>query len=1358
EIQFEVQALCNFTGGNLQVEVAYKNVCWEDGAPAVGTFTVLARRPSLSVSKSQISPSGPVDCGGQITWEIRVTNTGQAVADYVWVEDELGTSFIYVSSTGGIDGGSGSGSTCTWAIEDLPPGDTAVLTLTAQHVACGTLENTVRAWWGCGDDVDGSSATNDSTCLWDVAATATTEASRTPAVSVSASLDPTTIPACGEATFTLTIQNTSTASAHAVDARITLPSGLSYVLESTEVDCGGGFVDAPDPAIAGQTLTWYDENDRGTNLCAGIPAGGSVQVRFRVKASCYATAGNASIRVWYYDCCETTQEYRDGSRMLQPALPNITVTKTPSSWALDCHNSGDTVTWTITVENTGTAPADWVRVEDTLGAYLVYVGSSPPATLMGPQKWGWEFGPLDPGQSVTLELEAYLSRPDESCRESLRTNTVEVYWGCGDFDGDPNTADGCQLGGPVSASAVVTIPDLYIAPGGIEPLITCSSDGNYSGAVRLTIRNRGDAPVDNDFQITLTEASTPWSVSGYFQADFGGTLPINPASSRRITIPDWPVTCGICDYSFTVELDTEDEICECIEGNNTNSRTWTLTLPDITVVSENLSLTCAEDGQVLISGTVTFGNEGCGDNLTGDLPVRFTLYGGPGCTGTALDQWAEVFSVDIPAGGQQTLDITPRTASVDACSAATECNLYLLIEADYTDSICECNGGNNTRCTDLAIDIPDLVVAGENLTLTCAGDGQVLISGTVTLGNQGCGTALTANIPMRFTLHDGSGCTGSVLHGWKEMFTGVGIPAGGEQVFNVDHTFSIDLCSQASDCTVSLLIEADYTDSICECNGENNTLCVNFDVGIPDLAVLAVEPDVPDACSQGTVTVTVENMGCGATPSGVPVRISGNAMGEGALPALSRGESTTIVITLNEILPCGDYTITATVDPDDSLCECTAENNALSASFSVVDPDLTLTNLAVSCNPEGTATVSLTVQNLGTEASPETTVRLYIDGSLAHTWTIPSLGIGGEADLSWETPPLKCGQPHTFRVVVDEDDLICECNEGNNEASTSWTCPCPALVTDKEVAEVRRGGSAISPGTPIEAGDVIIYRLEVTNVGGANAYNVDISDDLPVEFLYISGSTSATWPSGSYTSDPAGAPGPNLFWDTSAVLGPNETLTLEFQAVVTSAIVQGQVYTNTMRATGEEAEGTPIPPDMSGTIPGDTDPDDSDSVSHVAAAVPGLSVNKAIVDVLRGGVSIWPTERVEPGDLIHYRVTIRNVGLGTAYDVNFTDELPPGLEFDTDYADGTYTVDDPPDSGSLGIPDGATGTLVADIAATLHGGGTLVADFYAYVTSDVQQGVDLVNYATATGRDGYGTPIPPETGTAQIGVAEPALA
>jgi len=444
---------------------------------------------------------------------------------------------------------------------------------------------------------------------------------------------------------------------------------------------------------------------------------------------------------------------------------------------------------------------------------------------------------------------------------------------------------------------------------------------------------------------------------------------------------------------------------------------------------------------------------------------------------------------------------------------------------------------------------------------------------------------------------------------------------------------------------------------------------------------------------------------------------------------------------------------------------------------------LPMPNLAVSasdatlsCNLDGTSDFQVLVRNTGATSVSGVSIRVYIDESSAYE-TTQDIPAGGNYPLSFTSLPLKCGQEHSFRVVVNENGSVCECYKLDNVITPTFTCPCPALVTHKEVVKVLRGGNLTSSGTPIEPGDVIGFRFSVTNVGDANAYDLNIADTLPTEFLYVAGSTNASWPGGPSTSDPDGTPGPDLTWNLSATLAPGETLTLRFQAVVTSAVVQGKTYTDTMCATGTEGDGTPIPPDMSATVEADTDPDDCSSVSQVAAAVPALSVDKEIVGVLRNGASIWPTDQVEPGDLIHYRFTIRNVGNGTAYNVGFTDELPAGLESDTDYADGLYTVDSPAASGILGIPDGTMGTLSADISAEITGGRRLVADFYAYVTSAVQQGINLINYATAYGEDGYGTQIPEknsqigdifdddpddvdpdDTGLALIGVGEPGLA
>jgi uncharacterized repeat protein (TIGR01451 family) len=1373
EIRFAVQALCDYDGGSLLLAVDYKTVCGDDRSLPIGSFTVSARKPDLSVTKTQTDPpaGGAVDCGGEVTWRIDVTNTGEAPAEYVWVRDSLGDGFVYVSSLGdglySVDNGCDAGGEVTWVLQDLPEGVTASLFLTAQESGCGALTNEVESWWGCGTSV--TSCINDGLCLTSAGASAGTTGTREPSVSLSTSLSPTSIGACGQAAFALAIQNTSTATASDLDARVTLPAGLSYVPGTTEIDCGAGFLPAADPVEVGQQLSWVDEGNLLSNLCDAVLPGETIRLRFVIQASCYLTAQNAGVTVWYYDCCLTAQDTVSATRQIAPQLPVLTITKTPATDARDCFDDTDTVTWTMTVTNTGSATADWVRLEDTLGTSLVYVGSSPAATSMGGQAWGWEFGPLAPGASQSVQLTAYATQPVNDCSTAPRTNTARVSWGCGLFDGDPTTADGCTGGGPVTATARVTVPDLTLNSTDITPTLVCVEDGDYSGSVSLRVRNAGDAAVTQDFRMTISESTTSWVVTGWFAADFGGVLPISAGGNRLIQVAGWPVTCGACDYTFTVTLDTESDICECRENNNTTSRTWTITLPNVSIVSEDVSLSCAADGQVLISGTVTLINEGCGAALTANVPMQFTLYDRSGCTGISVDQWTQVFTgVNMPVGGTQTFTLTPRQITVDLCTVAAGCGVSLFVETDYNDSICECGHAGNTTCIDVPVDIPSLTISAEALDLACSGDGEVSISGTVTLANDGCGDDLTADVPMRFTLYGGPGCGGTILDQWTEVFGSVSLaPGGGTQVFTItSRTSSQNLCGLG--CEVRLLIEADYDASICECSGTNNTQCVALPVGIPDLAVLSVVPNVPDACTTGTVNVTVQNVGCVSAAEGILTRITGDVTGETTLPALDPGQSATVTVTLNEVLPCGSYSLTATADPDELLCECSSADNAMVAPFDVVDPDLAVLNLFSGCNVDGSFDVTAEIHNLGTQHAPSSVVRIYLNGALVHQETLAELAIGAQQLVEFTSASLPCGEGHVFRMVVDEDGDICECNTANNEQQVEASCPCPALVTDKRVEQILRGGTPISVAGPIEPGDVITYVLQVSNVGGGWAYDVYVTDRMPQEFAYVGGTTEAVWPMGSFTDDPAGAPGPDLEWILGATLAGGEALSLTFGGLVTSDIRQGFTYTNTMWAAGTEGDGTEIPQDSSPRVPEDDDPEDSSFVT-LPTVVPALQVEKTITDVLRSGAGIWPTDTVEPGDLIAYRVDIRNVGTGTAYNVGFSDALPYGVTYDTSLGDGTYTVDAPAAGPStLGISHGATGSLSADLGATVEGGGTLVAVYRVRVTSEVAQSVDLVNVARATGADGAGSPIAefnddvsdgfPDEDQTQVGVWEPALA
>ncbi|MGQ9734128.1 MAG: CARDB domain-containing protein [Candidatus Bipolaricaulia bacterium] len=1317
-ITTELRKRCD-RGLDLTATALFEDLC--GGSCSVGSSNTpaLMRTASLLVYKT---PEVVYATRNQVSWTIYVVNSGAGWAYDVWVDDFLGSGLTYqgsiVTPSSGVTTNPNQDHTgapingVSWLIEAMAPGETRTITLTANLVVCAGLTDNVRTSCGCGGEDCRPPAMDSSSVLIPTPNVVSTSSTSSP------------IDMCSSQPVTLTIKNAGDSAVYDLEASETLPSGISYVSGSTQWRKEGGpWTSGSDPLIGGSTLTWTENEVPGL---AELGAREKIEIQFNIRAECAFAGGTLSAQASYTNVCGAQYSSAAGTFYLGVRLPSITVSKAqiepPAGGPADCNDPNNRVTWRIDVTNTGAA-ADWVRLEESLGTSLEYVSSDPSATPMGGQKWGWEFGPLGQGETRSFSLTARLLQPTNDCSSALRTETAQAAWGCGPFDGDPNTSDEhtCEGSGLAQASARATIPDLTLSPSDIMPSFTCTSDGNYSGQVRVRIRNRGDGPVTKDFSLTLTESTTGWTVSGTFTR-LGGTLPINANSSRTITIPGWPTSCANCSYSFTVTLDTANEVCECREDNNETTRNYTITIPDIEVSGENLSVTCLDDGQSLVSGTVTLANNGCGSALTANIPVRFTLYSAPSCGGSQIEQWTQTFTgVNIPAGGSQTFTIANHQVNENLCELAANCGVSLNVEADYTGSICECDGTDNTRCSATKeLTYPDLAVTDIDFSgVSCSSDN---ISGSVavTVENRGCGPAGSFTVSLTT-----DGCL---------SFSDQTVPglAAGERA-----TLTFPITGRWADCTDCSCIftaRVDPLDQLCECSSANS-YAEPFTSTLPDLRVTAVEPDVPDACTEGAMLVTVENAGCGTAPVGTAVRISGGATGEAvtSLP-LGPGESETLTVKLNEVLACGDYEITATVDPQDLVCECNGQNQARPASFSVVDPDLSPQGFSAVCNGDDTFTITADIHNLGGEAAQDATIQVYADNNLIYSETrdIPA---GGVYQLQFISVPLKCGSPHAFRIVVDEGNAICECNETNNQAETSAACPCPALVTGKEILELRRGGVPISPSQPVEPGDLVTYRLTATNVGQGRAFDVDLSDSLPVEFTYLSGTTEAIWPSGSSTADPAGAPGPDLFWDLSAALGPGETLTLTFQAVVTSAVEELRSYTDRMCTTGREGNGEPIPPDNSALVPQDVDPDDCSSVVH-PAAVPALVTEKAVAAIVRGGQPA--AQPLLPGDIVTFELRVWNVGSGVAYNVELSDLLPQGFAYIPGSTSASW-----PGGSSTADPASAGQTLTWALGATLHAGESLTLTFSTRVLEDALPGFHD-NVMAARGNDGAGNPIPPD--------------
>jgi uncharacterized repeat protein (TIGR01451 family) len=1234
EIQYGVSIGCDFPGGNLQFHTSYENPCGDTFDSNVGSFSMSARVPDVTVDMVQ-APDDAIPCGASATWTITVTNDGPVSAPYVRVVSTLGSGWSYTSSTGG---GSNVGQVTTWVINDLGSGASTVLTITADSAAagggnCDNLNHQVQSFWAC----DAA----ETQCLSSAADTTSIVGARTPPITVAATLAPDSVEVCTDTTtFTLTVANGSaTAAASYVDARVTLPSGLSYVTGTTEIDCGSGFVSSPDPAIDGQQLTWYDTATDGgaSDACATLAANGQVRIRFDVDSSCYFTAASANSRVFYYDCCGETQTQRSRNDTIGSDQPNLTITKTPDMTDAVC---GDTVTWTIQVINTSAdAIAEVVRIEDFLGANLSYVSSTGGAVeINGGQilyptppaygaAYGWELGSLAPLASTSVTISAQLTAPAD-CADALRTNTAAVTWACGAPDGNPTTADyDCESNEWNSASNRVPMPNLEIDSSDITPSFTCSGDGVTpgSGEIEIVVRNTGDAsiPLGSDFTITVTEMTTGYSAIDTF-TNLGGTLPLAAGGSDTLVFP-WAVACASCAYAVNVALDTLDGICECDETDNSATRNETITLPDLVVDSAGLSVICAGDGQIRIQGPVTLRNDGCGAPLTGTVRVRFRLYDAADCAGNQID----TFTVDL--------------------------------------------------------------------------SGLSIASG------------------------------------------------GGTQQRTIDATRALDVCGATE---ASILIEADDNDAICECDGANNTLCAGpFAVALPDLAITNTTVSVPTACDVGTVDVTIRNVGSADAPAGSVVRITGDAAGEATTPLLSPGASTVVTVPLDVPLACGPKSIAATVDPDGTLCECSAGSNGTNVNFTVSDPDLVVSGLVAACRPDGTVRVTATISNDGDEVSGDVTVRVLLDGSPIDSATI-ALAPSATYAVDVMTDPVSCGVEHAIQVDVDATDEVCECDETNNVLEANATCPCPALSVDKIITDIVRNGSSIGTTGPIEPGDVIFYRYTITNVAAGTATRVEFTDTLPAGLVYetdapgIAASYSVTSPSaGGFLGLLDGAS--TFTTSIDATLHGGASLVADYTVRATSDVTQGDDLINVAATTGETPDGSAIPGEnvtLGDTSDGDAeDPDPDDTgITVVGAVEPALSVDKTITDIDRPGVgSIGIAGPVEPGDVVFYRFVIRNVGGGTAYNVGFADTLPPGvvIETGTILGDGTYTVTGPAASGSLGLADGVA-TFTASIGAEIAGGEALTAEFAAEVTSGIIQGVDLVNTAEATGEDGFGSEIP----------------
>ncbi|MFH1151051.1 MAG: DUF5719 family protein, partial [Actinomycetota bacterium] len=335
---------------------------------------------------------------------------------------------------------------------------------------------------------------------------------------------------------------------------------------------------------------------------------------------------------------------------------------------------------------------------------------------------------------------------------------------------------------------------------------------------------------------------------------------------------------------------------------------------------------------------------------------------------------------------------------------------------------------------------------------------------------------------------------------------------------------------------------------------------------------------------------------------------------------------------------------TADLDWDDAESGGTHHNDSGAAgTITVREPIVTVTKGADDLTPApgDTVTYTIEVENTGDWPAYDIVVDDTVDGDMTYVpGSITGPGASAAApDLSWDFQagipgPLNPGITETLTyqatvnggvaqgtVIPDTAQVPAYYSlpQPNTYArqyapvsgSRDVTTRAPILSVSKEV---------VSGGNP-DWGDIVTYRVTVTNSGDADAYEVGVRDTIPSPyFAYVPGSTSATWPGGSSTADPAGT-APTYTWSLDADLAPTAQLVLDFQMSVDQWAAWGN-RTNIGTGFGEDGGGAELP-EASDTA-------DIDVQQH-----PALQVTKTLDD---------PDHYVPIGEQFTYTIRVTDAG------------------------------------------------------------------------------------------------------------------
>jgi uncharacterized repeat protein (TIGR01451 family)/fimbrial isopeptide formation D2 family protein len=1033
--------------------------------------------------------------GDTVTYTVSLFNLGTSAATNVEVTDTLPDNVTFVSAT--PSAGSFDNDSKVWSIPNVPTtngiANPLTLTIVATATSTGRSFNTVTI---TASDVWDPNDRNNT-------AKTPTDPQEADLV-VSKTADDSTPNVGDNVTFTVTLNNVGPSAAQNVVVNDLLPAGLQYV---SHVASSGAYV----PGTGVWTL--------GT-----VPA--STANTLTVVATVLAPASGPALPVTNAATATSTTpdpnpDNNTDDKTVTPLQADLAVFKVVDD---QNPNVGDTITFTIEVDNFGPDAATQVVVNDQLPAGLTFVSASPST---GTYAGGvWTVGTVAAGGSATLTVTATVDAPASPGIPQPATNTATVSGR--EYDPDPsnNTDSVTETPQYADLAVIKVVSDATPNVGDTITFTITLSNLGADTATNVTVLDQ--LPAGLQFVSATANEGTYdpgtgiWTV-GTVDTLFARTLQIDAIVLRPVSGVPQPAT-------NTASVQTSDQY-DPDPSNNTDSVTETPQYADLAVEKLVSNPRPNVGGQVTF--TVTLRNLGIdaatGVTIDDPLPAGLTFVSASPSAGTSYSPATGFWQVGtIPAGGEETLSIV---AAVPGPGSFT--NVAAVLTSDQFDPDHTNDRGESTISTREA----DLAVT-KTVSDPTPNVGDT-ITFTVTVSNLGPDSANNVEITDSFPVAGLQLLSGTPSQGSFDSGTGVwtvgtvDVGVGSEQTLTILARVLAPAVNTVppAQTNVATVTAADEYDP----DPSNNTDTATETPQYADLAVTKTTSNVqPNVGDTFTYTVTLDNLGT-ATATNVEVtehfpdnieivditptvgtRFNETATGGvWSVPTIAPGNSVVLVIVAratNASVAFNTVTITHSDvwDPNDA-------NNQAETPTDPQSADLFMRKTVDNPRPEvgEEVTFTLTLENLGPTTAQNVTVADSLPAGLQFVSAAPD-GVYDSGTGVWTVGTLAATATTTLTITA----RVLEPISGAGPVSPSTNS---ATATSTTVDPNPGNNTGTSTVTPLQAdlavlktasnlapqiGSTFEYTIQVSNLGPDAASNVEVEDQLPADLVYVSHTTT----------------------------------------------------------------------------------------------------------------------------------------------------------------------------------------------------------------------------------------------------------